>query len=305
MKDTIFFKQAELLLRILPLVHKEEAFALKGGTAINFFVRELPRLSVDIDLTYLPVNERDFALDDISHGIMRISKEIERRIPGSRIVLKNIRGTKTLKGIVVNQEGATVKIEPNLVLRGSVYPPEIKTLSKKAQDLFDLSVHSRTLSMDELYAGKICAALDRQHPRDLFDVHFLFKDEGLTAKIRRAFIVYLISHPRPIIEILTPKPKDMVDTFEKEFKDMIDKDVTYYDLDKTRDKLVSMLRSELTTEERRFIVSVKEGHPRWELLALKGIENLPAVKWKLLNIRKMDPSKHQEAVLKLRGYLGS
>jgi len=140
MKDTVFFKQAELLLRILPLIHKEEAFALKGGTAINFFVRELPRLSVDIDLTYLPVNERDFALDDISHGLIRISKEIKRRIPGSRIVLKNIRDTNTLRGMVVNQEGATVKIEANLVLRGSVYPPEIKRLSKKAQDLFELSV---------------------------------------------------------------------------------------------------------------------------------------------------------------------
>jgi len=304
MKDTVFFKQAELLLRILPLIHKEEAFALKGGTAINFFVRELPRLSVDIDLTYLPVNERGFAMDDISHDLIRISKEIKRRIPGSRIVLKNVRGTKTLKGMVVNQEGATVKIEPNLVLRGSVYPPEIRTLSKRAQDLFELSVQSRTLSMDELYAGKICAALDRQHPRDLFDAHFLFKKEGLTAKIRRAFIVYLISHPRPMIEILNPHPKDMIDIFEKEFKNMIDKDVTYYDLDRTRDNLVSLLRNELTTEERRFIVSVKEGHPRWELLALKGIENLPAVKWKLLNIGKMDPSKHQEVVFKLRDYLG-
>jgi predicted nucleotidyltransferase component of viral defense system len=304
MRDTVFFKQADLLLRIVPLIHKEEKFALKGGTAINFFVREIPRLSVDIDLTYLPITERDFALDDISHALIRISKEIKRRIPWARIVLKNLRGTKIFKGMVVNQEGATVKIEPNLVLRGSVYPPEIKTLSNKAQDLFELSVQSRTLSTDELYAGKICAALDRQHPRDLFDVHFLLKNEGLTVKIRRAFIVYLISHSRPMIEILNPHPKDMRGIFEKEFKDMIDKDVTYYDLDRTRDKLVAMLRNELTTEERRFIVSVKEGHPRWELLALKGIENLPAIKWKLLNIGKMDPLKHQEAIIKLRGYLG-
>ena len=55
MKDTVFFRQAELLLRILPLIYKEDVFALKGGTAINFFVRDLPRLSVDIDLAYLPV----------------------------------------------------------------------------------------------------------------------------------------------------------------------------------------------------------------------------------------------------------
>jgi len=304
MKDTVFFRQAELLLRILPLIHKEEVFALKGGTPINFFVRELPRLSVDIDLTYLPVNKRDFALDDISHALIRVSEEIKGRIPGTRIVLKNIRGTNTLKGMVVDKEGATVKIEPNLVLRGSVYPPEIKTLSKKAQDLFELLVQSRILSMDELYAGKICAALDRQHPRDLFDVHFLFKNEGLTAKTRKAFIVYLISHPRPMIEILNPQPKDIRDIFEKEFKDMIAENITYENLDTTRDDLVSMLRSKLTTEERRFIVSVKEGHPRWKLLALEGVENLPAVKWKLLNIGKMHPSKHQKSVHKLRDYLG-
>ena len=213
MRDTVFFKQAELVLKMLPLIYREDMFALKGGTAINFFIRDLPRLSVDIDLTYLPVNERASALDDINRALIRVSEEIKRRIPGTRIVLKNIRGTNTLKGMVVNQEGVTVKIEPNLVLRGSVYPPEIRTLTKKAQDFFELSVQSRILSTDELYAGKICAALDRQHPRDFFDVYFLVKNEGLTSKIRRAFIVYLISHPRPMIEILNPQPKDMRDVF--------------------------------------------------------------------------------------------
>jgi hypothetical protein len=96
----------------------------------------------------------------------------------------------------------------------------------------------------------------------------------------------------------------MRDIFEKEFKGMIAENVTCENLDTTRDDLVSMLRSKLTTEERRFIVSVKEGHPRWELLALEGIENLPAIKWKLLNIGKMHPSKHQKSVHKLRDYLG-
>jgi len=206
--------------------------------------------------------------------------------------------------MVVNQEGVTVKIEPNLVLRGSVYPAEIKILSKKAQDLFELSVRSRTLSMDELYAGKICAAFDRQHPRDLFDVHLLAKNEGLTDKIRRAFIVYLISHPRPMIEILSPQPKDMRDVFEKEFRGMIAGDVTYESLEMTRDQLVSALLKDLTTQERQFIVSMKKGIPEWELLGLEGIANLPAVKWKLFNIGERDPSKHKKALRKLRDYLG-
>ncbi len=304
MKDTVFFRQAKLLLRILPLIHKEDIFALKGGTAINFFVRDLPRLSVDIDLAYLLVNERGFALNDIGSALIRMSEGIKRRIPGTKIALKNINGTNILKGTVVYQEGVTVKIQPNLVMRGSVYPPEIKPLSKKAQDLFELSVQGRILSTDELYAGKICAALDRQHPRDLFDVHMLVKNEGLKAEVRKAFIVYLISHPRPMIEILSPRMKDIRAVFENEFKGMIAEDVTCEELYVTREHLVSTLPRELTPQEKQFIVSVKEGLPKWELLGLDGIENLPAVKWKLLNIGKMNPSKHRKAVHKLRDYLG-
>ena len=304
MKDTIFFKQAELLLRILPLIYKEDVFALKGGTAINFFVRELPRLSVDIDLTYLPVNDRDFALNEIRRILLLISEGIKRRISGTEVITKRIHGTEVVRGLIVDHTGVTVKIEPNLVLRGSVYPPEIKMLSKKAQDLFELSLQSRTLSTYDLYAGKICAALDRQHPRDLFDIHLLLKNEGLTSEIRKAFVVYLVSHPRPMVEILSPQQKDISDIFEKEFKDMIAEDIASELLETTRDELVAILQEELTSDERRFIVSIKQGQPLWDLLELEGIQDLPAVKWKLLNISRMDPTKHQKAVHKLRDYLG-
>ena len=304
MKDTIFFKQAELLLRILPLIYKEDVFALKGGTAINFFVRELPRLSVDIDLTYLPVNDRDFALNEIRRILLLISEGIKRRISGTEVITKRIHGTEVVRGLIVDHTGVTVKIEPNLVLRGSVYPPEIKMLSKKAQDLFELSLQSRTLSTYDLYAGKICAALDRQHPRDLFDIHLLLKSEGLTSEIRKAFVVYLVSHPRPMVEILSPQQKDISDIFEKEFKDMIAEDIASELLETTRDELVAILQEELTSDERRFIVSIKQGQPLWDLLELEGIQDLPAVKWKLLNISRMDSTKHQKAVHKLRDYLG-
>jgi hypothetical protein len=57
-------------------------------------------------------------------------------------------------------------------------------------------------------------------------------------------------------------------------------------------------------QEKQFFVSVKEGYPQWELLGLEGIENLPAVKWKLLNIAKMSNAKHQEVVKKFRDHLG-
>jgi len=304
MQETIFFKQAELLLRILPLILKEEVFALKGGTAINFFVQELPRLSVDIDLTYLPVNERDVALNEISDRLLLISGRIKHGIPGAGITSKIVHGTEVVKGLIVEREGVTVKVEPNLVIRGSVYPPEIKPLVKKAQNLFELSLQGRILSPHDLYAGKFCAALDRQHPRDLFDVHLLLKNEGINPEMRKVFIVYMISHPRPMVEILSPQKKDIRDVFEKEFKGMITKEIPFEVLEKTINELVETFREEFTRDERKFIVSVKEGHPRWDLLAIEGVEDLPAVKWKLLNISKMDPAKHRKAVNKLRDYLG-
>jgi hypothetical protein len=80
-------------------------------------------------------------------------------------------------------------------------------------------------------------------------------------------------------------------------------DIDMNDLLETRKKLVTSLKASLTEEEKRFIVSVKMGQPEWEQLGLENVENLPAVQWKLLNIRKMEKSKHKKAIEKLRNYL--
>jgi predicted nucleotidyltransferase component of viral defense system len=303
MIDTVYFRQAELLLRVLPLVDREAVFALKGGTAINFFVRDLPRISVDIDLVYLPVGERDLSLREISDALVRISRNVESRIPGTKIVPRKIKGSDLWSGCSVQREDATIKIEPNLVMRGSLFPPERRSLSPKARSVFELSVESRTLSENELYAGKICAALDGQHPRDLFDIMMLLREGSFNEGMRKAFIVYLISHDRPMVEVLDPGFADIRPVFEAEFRDMTLEEVTCEDLEKTREQLVSMIARELTVEEKQFIVSVKEGIPRWDLLGIEGVENLPAVKWKLVNIGRMNPSKHKKAVRKLRDYL--
>jgi hypothetical protein len=129
--DNVYFRQAELLLRVLPLVDREAAFALKGGTAINFFVRDLPRISVDIDLVYLPVGERDSSLRELSAGLVRISRDVQNRIPGTKIFPKRLKGTDLWSGCSVQREDATIKIEPNLVMRGSLLPPESRTLVRQ------------------------------------------------------------------------------------------------------------------------------------------------------------------------------
>lgn len=177
-RDTVFFRQAELLLRVLPFINEEKSFALKGGTAINFFLRDLPRLSIDIDLTYLPINDRETALRDIDKTLLRISARVEKTIPDVHVFSKRGREPNLVAGLLIRRGDATIKVEPNPVLRGSVFPTETKVLCQKARDLFELSLEGRTLSFEDLYGGKACAALDRQHPRDLFDIDMLFKNEG-------------------------------------------------------------------------------------------------------------------------------
>jgi predicted nucleotidyltransferase component of viral defense system len=301
LRDSIFFRQAELILRILPLIHPEEVFALKGGTAINYFVRDMPRLSVDIDLVYLPVTSREEALTTISRSLERIAKRIQKMFSNVVISESKINSRFIIK-LILRQNDATVKIEPNQILRGSVYPAETRELVQEAQNAFELSTSMRTLSTEELYGGKICAALDRQHPRDFFDIKMLFEHEGFIERIRKAFIVYLISHRRPMLELLNPRFSDMRHVFDDEFQEMVRVNIEYEELIKTREYLVKLIRSSLTGEEIQFIISVQNDSPDWDLLELDGIENLPAVKWKLLNVGKMNSVKKKQAVAQLRDY---
>lgn len=301
--DINYFNHAKVLLEVLPLLQKEKVFALKGGTAINFFIRDLPRLSVDIDLAYLPINEREAAFQDINRSFINLVKNIERLSPDIKIILKRHQASPLVKGLVLNKSDSIVKIEPNLVIRGSVYKPEFKTLSAKAQNLFEAYAEAQLLSFADIYGGKICAALDRQHPRDLFDVHLLLRNEGITEQIKEAFIVYLISHPRPIVEILNPKLLDIKDIYDNEFKGLTDEEIEYEELHATRENLIVTINKSLSQVEKRFILTVKQGEPEWDLLKIKGIEKLPAVKWKIFNIKKMSKEKHKTALNKLRDHL--
>ena len=298
MKDSQFFKQAELLLKILPIINRESVFALKGGTAINFFVRDLPRLSVDIDLVYLPVKEREQSLQEISDALINAEERILKLVAGTKSHRK-ISGGYTI-GLIINTESSNVKIEPNTVIRGSVYKPVEYNLCEKGKELFELSVKVNSLTLDELYAGKICAALDRQHPRDLYDVKLLFENEGITDAIRKAFMVYLISHNRPIAELLSPNLSDIKDIYEKEFVGMTTEPVSLEELIVARERLVLEINKSLTDSEKQFLISFKSLEPKWDLLELHDIKNLPAVNWKLINLRKMESVKREEAIYKLK-----
>lgn len=301
-KNTIYYKQVELLIRVLPFVAKQKCFALKGGTAINLFVREFPRLSVDIDLVYLPMKLRDDALLEICEALDAIGVDLKKAFKDVELTEAYRSKQDTLR-LIVARNGVQVKVELSPVLRGTVYKPKLMEVCTSVEDEFGY-VEMPVVDLADLYAGKICAALDRQHPRDLFDVKLLLDNEGLTDEIRKALLVYLSCHNRPMAELLSPKFKDITATYEGEFINMAQIDVSLAELETVRLRLVDLIHLELTDIEKSFLLSFKSRKPYWSLLGLKGVSELPAIKWKQVNLAKMSNEKHMLALEKLKNVLG-
>jgi len=301
MFDPSYTDQARLVLRCLTQLEKRPCFALKGGTALNLFVHDLPRISVDIDLTYLPLRPRDESLDDISHEMQAFGLDISNHIP--QISIREHRVGERIMKLTVMTAEASIKVEPNLVLRGTVYPPASRPVCGAAQRAFEVFTRVMCLAEADLYGGKLCAALDRQHPRDLFDVKLLLEGDGITPEIRRAFVVYLASHNRPMNELLSPHHMDLSEAFETQFVGMTEEVVALADLVEIQHQLPERLVSQLDEDERTFLLSVKRGEPEWTRLGFGHLEKLPGLRWKLQNIRKMERTKHREALSRLERIL--
>ena len=270
-KDHPYYKQAKLMLESLPSVASEKCFALKGGTAINFFVRNMPRLSVDIDLTYLPIEDRPTSLQNITAALKRISMGIQKAIPDSTIQEGLIKNTKVVVKLYVTQQDTQIIIEPNLTLRGTLFPTNKRSFTADVAKHFESSASITVVSEGDLYGGKICAALDRQHPRDLYDVKILLENEGITEEIRKGFVIYLAGHDQTMSQLLSPELKDIKVAFETQFQGMPMKPATLAELLQARNDLIQLIRSSLTENERRFLLSLKEGSPEWNLLGIEGL----------------------------------
>ena len=295
-------QQVALLIRTIPFVAQEQCFALKGGTAINLFVRDLPRLSVDIDLTYLPVEDRASSLAAIDAAMVRIKERIEGGIPGAAVAPSRSAGDNIIAKLIVRSEGVQIKIEVTPVLRGTVYDHMVMSVVPLVEDTFGFA-EMQVVSLADLYAGKIVAALDRQHPRDLFDVRDLLANEGISGELRRAFLVYLISHNRPMAEVLAPTRKPLNAEFERGFIGMTQENVELADLEAAREALVTTMVGEMPDAHREFLIGFKRGEPDWELLGIPEAKHLPAVVWKQRNLEELRPEKRQELIEELKNLL--
>lgn len=293
-----FEGQVQLLLEVLGTVVSNPLFALKGGTAINFFHADLPRLSVDIDLAYTKINSREDFLKDNQAFCQTVSLNLQRK----HGVLVQAQTTKEgiPKQINISSKNTEIKIDINLVLRGSVYPPVFKESCETIKRKYETVLSINTLSFEDLYAGKFCAALDRQHPRDLFDIMMFFQNHQITEHLKKTFLVYLISGNRPISEFISPNRLDQRVSFENEFLGMTDYLVSYPELEEARELLIQSIDDAFNQQDREFLISVKRGEADWNYLGIDHIKDMPAVKWKEYNLRQMSLQKHEAALNELK-----
>ena len=162
----------------------------------------------------------------------------------------------------------------------------------------------QVVSFADLYAGKIVSALDRQHPRDLFDIRDLLANEGISGALRKAFIVYLLSHNRPIAEVLAPTRLNIESEFKRGLEGMTEKAVTLEELLQAREDLIAEIVARMPMDQRRFLVSFKEGEPDWTLLDVPGAELLPAVRWRVENLAKLGRTRRSALLARLGKVLG-
>ena len=285
-------KQVALLIRIMPSVYRIKEFAVHGGTAINLFHKNLPRYSVDIDLTYIPIQDRTTSLCTINERLLEVKRNVERTIPGIVVVPK-----PNVWKLLCTLGDATVKIEVNGTKRGIIGDTVDMSLCAKAKDEFNMGCKARTVSFTQLYGGKITAALSRQHPRDLFDCKYMEVSDF--AQIRKGLILCLLGSDKPIVESLVPNSIDQIEALEKHFQGMSEVEFSYADYEASRQELQRWVNNGLTLADKEFLISFERGEPDWALCDAGDLSIFPSVQWKLKNILKLkesNPKKFEKGI---------
>lgn len=280
-----YINTVRLLLDIAPSVFQTKYFALKGGTALNLFVQDLPRLSVDIDVVFT-----DYGMNRIA-ALAQIAKELANAKTAIKKLGYEVRILSTKAGddakMLVEDEASQVKVEVNFVFRGTVLPVTELSLTKGTQELFSTNITLPVLDYAELYGSKLVATLDRQHPRDMFDVLKMYEKFGLKPQFIDCFVAYISGHNRPVHEVIFGNLQPLEEAYKNEFEGMTHEPVSLTELEQTQRRIFEDLPLALTSEHKMFLLSLVSLTPQWNLMPFKHLKDLPAIRWKQQNLEKL------------------
>lgn len=275
-------RQVSLLIKVIPFLAKRNCFALHGGTAINLFLQEMPRLSVDIDLTYRYNGSREEALDEIQYELTEVASELKTAMPGL-----NVLGPQNTPGeskLYCSSDGVQIKVEVNTMMRGLIEESQLYRLCQTAEGRYGQFCEANIVGLSQLYGGKICAALDRQHPRDLYDLDQLMEKDQDLMVYKHGILYALLSSKRPLHELLDPRFEDQRLAYENQFVGMTRLPFSYEQYDKARIRLHGIIRGGLTMDDMQFLLDFTQGkHP----ISFQELLEFPSVRWKMQNLDQL------------------
>ena len=312
--------QSDLLEKVIRLIELLEAIrshpflgtrvALKGGTALNLFVFDVPRLSVDVDLNYIGTADRDGMLSDrpkVEQAVQAVCGRLGIRT--RRVPTEHAGGKWLLSYQAASGANATLELDVNFMLRTPLWPT-VRADSRAVGTFAARNIP--LLDLNELAAGKLAALLARSAARDLFDARHVLRDTRLdAAKLRLGFVVYGGVNRKD----WRTASVDDVKADANEVATMLiplvrgDAAPNRADLSQWTRALVSDCREllsvvlPLTMNEREFLSRLNDrGEIVPESLAGNGemqalIRNHPGLLWKALNVRRhrgIEESKDQE-----------
>jgi hypothetical protein len=294
--DKSYVDTVRLMLRVAPHVFNNPLFAMKGGTALNVFLHDMPRLSVDIDLVFRDhAMQRAQALTAIREELNAMAERLKRLGLNSSLT-KSTDGSETKLTVVHGNDHRTkVKIEINQNFRGTLLPVQKMRLAETARNMFASDIDVPALAPEELYGGKIVAALDRQHPRDFFDVREMFQRGHFGPPVVDCFVCYLAGQFKtPIHSVLFSEDEDISALYEAEFIGMTTEEVSLAELEQARATLRAAILNSLEDRHKEFLLGLARLEADWDLLPYPHVRELPAVRRRLENLsnkQKRNPEK--------------
>ena len=286
-------RQAEWLGSLCPALAPESCFALKEGTALSVYWFDYPRLSVDLDLVFVPRKSREEFQTLTHEALHRVQSRIRNLYPAATLRTEPLPGSSAAGKVIVAMGPLEVKMEVATVHRETLYPTQVRPVQPQAVPTFG-KTSLPLLSFSETCAGKFNAALTRQHPRDLFDVGVILEHAEISPETRTAFAVNLITQPRPFAHMLNPRLKAIPPEALEILTRMTTQPFRALTLPDNLITLQDTLCRRMPAAHQEFLLSFTHGTPDWSLLEVPHAARLPAVRWREQQMSQFTVDRRQE-----------